>query len=115
MDKHIKAPFDRDEVKKLKAGDYVYIDGIVYSARDAAHKRMYDSIMESGCYDASGTELYEKGIVPIDLNGNVIYYRTDTGKTGTDYRISRAYYQQPYGQIHTAYTQQRIVWNDRER
>lgn len=74
MDKHIKAPFDRDEVKKLKAGDYVYIDGIVYSARDAAHKRMYDSIMESGCYDASGTELYEKGIVPIDLNGNVIYY-----------------------------------------
>lgn len=61
-------------MKKLKAGDYVYIDGIVYSARDAAHKRMYDSIMESGCYDASGTELYEKGIVPIDLNGNVIYY-----------------------------------------
>ena len=74
MDRHIKAPFDREEVKTLKAGDYVYIDGIVYSARDAAHKRMYDSIMESGCVDASGTELYEKGIVPIDLNGNVIYY-----------------------------------------
>ena len=35
---------------------------------------MYDAIMESGCVDASGTELYEKGIVPIDLNGNVIYY-----------------------------------------
>ena len=30
--------------------------------------------LESGCVDASGTELYEKGIVPIDLNGNVIYY-----------------------------------------
>ena len=74
MDRHIKAPFDREEVKTLKAGDYVYIDGIVYSARDAAHKRMYDAIMESGCVDASGTELYEKGIVPIDLNGNVIYY-----------------------------------------
>ena len=57
MDRHIKAPFDREEVKTLKAGDYVYIDGIVYSARDAAHKRMYDSIMESGCVD-----------------GNVIYY-----------------------------------------
>ena len=46
----------------------------MYSARDAAHKRMYDSIIESGCKDASGTELYEKKIVPIDLNGNVIYY-----------------------------------------
>ncbi|MCQ5134557.1 TRZ/ATZ family protein, partial [Coprococcus eutactus] len=69
MDKHIKAPFDTDVVKKLKAVDYVYIDGILYSARDAAHKRMYDSILESGCYDASGTALYEKGIVPIDLNG----------------------------------------------
>ena len=32
MDRHIKAPFDREEVKALKAGDYVYIDGIVYSA-----------------------------------------------------------------------------------
>ena len=74
MDKHIKAPFDREEVKNLKAGDYVYIDGIVYSARDAAHKRMYDSIIKSGCEDVSGKELYERGIVPIDLNGNVIYY-----------------------------------------
>ena len=74
MDKHIKAPFDREEVKNLKAGDYVYIDGIVYSARDAAHKRMYDSIIKSGCENVSGKELYERGIVPIDLNGNVIYY-----------------------------------------
>jgi|GEM_PF-1780583 len=85
MDRHIKAPFDREEVKTLKAGDYVYIDGIVYSARDAAHKRMYDAIMESGCVDASGTELYEKGIVPIDLNGNVIYYLGPTpAKPGQD-------------------------------
>ena len=43
MDRHIKAPFDREEVKTLKAGDYVYIDGIVYSARDAAHKSMIPS------------------------------------------------------------------------
>ena len=46
----------------------------MFSARDASLKRMNDSIMESGYVDASGTELYEKGIVPIDLNGNVIYY-----------------------------------------
>ena len=74
MEKHIKAPFDRKEVQNLKAGDYVYIDGIVYSARDAAHKRMYDSIMSSGYKEESGTVLYDKGVVPIDLTDNVIYY-----------------------------------------
>ena len=47
MDKHIDVPFDSSVSTTLKAGDYVYIDGIVYSARDAAHKRMYDAIMES--------------------------------------------------------------------
>ena len=61
MDKHIKAPFDRDEVKKLKAGDYVYIDGIVYSARDAAHKRMQEAL--------------DRGeALPIGMKNNVIYY-----------------------------------------
>ena len=64
----LKAPFDREEVKTLKAGDYVYIDGIVYSARDAicAHKRMYDAIMESGMqWTPVELSCGEKGIVPI--------------------------------------------------
>ena len=39
MDRHIKAPLDREEVKTLEAGDYVYITGTVYTARDAAHLR----------------------------------------------------------------------------
>ena len=43
MDRHIKAPFNEDEVKTLKAGDYVYISGTIYTARDAAHKRMYEA------------------------------------------------------------------------
>ena len=42
MDKHIKAPVDREIIKTLRAGDYVYITGTVYTARDAAHKRMYE-------------------------------------------------------------------------
>ena len=43
MDKHITAPFDKKQVEDLHAGDYVYISGVIYSARDAAHKRMYDT------------------------------------------------------------------------
>ena len=61
MDRHIKAPLDREEVKTLEAGDYVYITGTVYTARDAAHLRM-DQALDRG----------EK--LPIELEGNVIYY-----------------------------------------
>jgi fumarate hydratase subunit beta len=74
VNKHIKAPFNREEVKQLKAGDYVYIDGIVYSARDAAHKRMYDSIIDAVAEDKSGKELFDENIIPLDLTDNVIYY-----------------------------------------
>ena len=40
MDKYISAPMCDETVKELRAGDYVYITGIIYTARDAAHKRM---------------------------------------------------------------------------
>lgn len=65
MDRHIKAPLDREEVKTLEAGDYVYITGTVYTARDAAHLRM-DQVLDRG----------EK--LPIELEGNVIYYMGPT-------------------------------------
>ena len=61
MDRHIKAPLDREEVKTLEAGDYVYITGTIYTARDAAHKRMYES-------------MHKGEALPIELNGNVLYY-----------------------------------------
>lgn len=61
MEKYINAPIIKDEVQKLKAGDYVYITGTVYTARDAAHKRMYDSLMK-------GED------IPIHLEDNIIYY-----------------------------------------
>lgn len=61
MDKHMNAPFTEEEVKELKAGDYVYITGTIYTARDAAHKRMYEALNE-------GKEL------PLDMERNVIYY-----------------------------------------
>ncbi len=61
MDKHLNVPFDRGEAAKLKAGDYVYLTGTIYTARDAAHKRMYEALQR-------GEEL------PFDLTDNVIYY-----------------------------------------
>lgn len=61
MEKYIKTPLTGDKVKELKAGDYVYITGTIYTARDAAHKRMYECLRE------------DKDI-PIDLTNNIIYY-----------------------------------------
>ena len=61
MDKRINAPLRREDIKELKAGDYVYLSGIIYTARDAAHKRMDE------CLD-------EGGSLPFDMEGNVIYY-----------------------------------------
>jgi fumarate hydratase subunit beta len=61
MNQHITAPFDKDTVKSLHAGDYVYITATIYTARDAAPKRMADALAE-------GKPL------PIDVKGNIIYY-----------------------------------------
>ena len=61
MDRHIKAPLNDDEVKILKAGDYVYISGTIYTARDAAHKRMYEA-------------LQNRQEVPMPLKNNIVYY-----------------------------------------
>lgn len=61
MDRYIKAPISDEDAKNLCAGDYVYITGTIYTARDAAHKRMYEAMQE-------GKEL------PLDLSNNIIYY-----------------------------------------
>ena len=61
MEHRIAAPFDQDTIKQLHSGDMVYITGVIYTARDAAHKRMKETI--------------EKGeALPINIEGNVIYY-----------------------------------------
>ena len=59
--KRVTVPLTDEDARSLKAGDYVYLNGTVYSARDAAHKRMQEAL------DA-GSEL------PFDIRGNVIYY-----------------------------------------
>ena len=59
MEKHIKVPMTREEAKQLKAGDYVYLTGTIYTARDAAHKRMQETL-------TAGKEL------PISIDGTII-------------------------------------------
>ncbi len=61
MDKYIETPLTKEKVKELHAGDYVYITGTVYTARDAAHKRMYETLREGGD-------------LPINIEGQAIYY-----------------------------------------
>ena len=59
--KKIHTPLNEDITKKLKAGDSILLSGTIYTARDAAHKRL--------------VELIESGVeIPFDFNGSVVFY-----------------------------------------
>ena len=57
----LKTPLSNADVEKLKAGDKVFLNGVIYTGRDAAHKRLFDLLKE-------GKPL------PIEIKGQVIYY-----------------------------------------
>lgn len=61
MEKYINTPIDEKVVSELRAGDYVYLSGTVYTARDAAHKRLYEALQK-------GEE------IPLELKNTVLYY-----------------------------------------
>lgn len=61
MERHIKAPISKEDAESLRAGDYIYLTGTIYTARDAAHKRMQETLDQ-------GEEL------PFSIDGNMIYY-----------------------------------------
>ena len=61
MDKHIEVPFNKTVSESLNAGDYVYLSGTLYVARDAAHKRMIEALDRG-----------EK--LPFDIADQTIYY-----------------------------------------
>ena len=61
MKKHIITPFTEEQAVSLKAGDQVLISGVIYTARDAAHKRLVELLNE-------GKEL------PCELKDQIIYY-----------------------------------------
>ena len=61
MDKYISVPLTAETAVSLRAGDYVYLTGTIYTARDAAHKRMFETLER-------GEQL------PFNMENNVIYY-----------------------------------------
>lgn len=61
MDKYMNVPFSNEDARSLRAGDYVYLTGTIYTARDAAHKRMSETLAANEA-------------LPIDVKNNVIYY-----------------------------------------
>lgn len=61
MEKYITTPITEETTRELKAGDYVYISGYIYVARDAAHKRMIEALKR-------GENL------PINIADSTIYY-----------------------------------------
>ena len=64
----LRTPLSRDVARRLKAGDHVEISGVVYAARDAAHKRFIEML------DAGERTAF-------DIKDQVIYYGTMSGKT----------------------------------
>lgn len=61
MEYHMSTPVSREEAALLRAGDTVLLSGVVYTARDAAHKRLCE-LIRSG------------GKVPYELEGSAVYY-----------------------------------------
>ncbi|MBR5547784.1 MAG: Fe-S-containing hydro-lyase [Clostridia bacterium] len=61
MNKKIQTPFTREDARSLKAGDTCLITGVIYTARDAAHKRLCELV-------AQGREL------PMDMRNAIIYF-----------------------------------------
>lgn len=61
MDKYIQAPLTKADIESLHAGDYVYITGTIFVARDAAHKRMYDAMQKEEA-------------LPMEMKDQIIYY-----------------------------------------
>ena len=58
--KHLRLPLTENDIASLRAGDIVYLSGTIYTARDAAHKRIADAL--------------QKGDLPIPLDNACIYY-----------------------------------------
>ena len=61
MEKHLTLPLSKEDAQNLRAGDYVYLSGEMFTARDAAHKRMDEALNESKT-------------LPINIEGTTIYY-----------------------------------------
>ena len=87
MNRTIQVPISKEDAKSLRAGDYVLLNGTIYTARDAAHKRMYEALAE-------GKEL------PLER--------------GSTDRLARSDNRKPYGQVYPTASRSRSRCNDRK-
>ena len=70
MDKHIKTPITAEVTEDLHAGDYVYISGTLYVARDAAHKRLAEALDKAEGASVEGL----REVLPFPIEDAAIYY-----------------------------------------
>lgn len=61
MNHYLTTPISKETNAMLNAGDYVYLTGTIYTARDAAHKRLYEALQKGEA-------------LPVDLKGEIVYY-----------------------------------------
>lgn len=61
MEYYMNTPISKEDRNSLKAGVYVYLSGVIYTARDAAHKRLYESLLNSN-------------EIPLSLENTILYY-----------------------------------------
>ncbi len=87
MEYRIREPFTKEKLEPLRAGDTVFLTGTIYTARDAAHKRLIEMI-----------ENQEP--LPFEVKDAVIYYVGPTPeKPGKPHRSGRPYNQLPDGRL----------------
>ena len=87
MQYKLTTPVSKEDLSPLRAGDTVLLSGTVYTARDAAHKRMM--------------ELLDAGeALPFPAEGSAVYYvGPHAGAPRTDHRLRRAHHQRPDGRL----------------
>ena len=75
MEKHISVPFTKETAASLCAGDYVYLTGTIYTARDAAHKRMQEAMDRNEALPvdttASRMDKYAPALLDLGLKGMI--------------------------------------------
>jgi len=84
MDYHIELPFSTEELERIQPMDVLYLTGTIFTARDAAHKRMYETILKelggrcdpavTGAVIDDETKSRVLSLLPFDIRGAVIYY-----------------------------------------
>jgi fumarate hydratase subunit beta len=89
MEYKINLPVDKDQIKKLKVGDVVYLNGTIITARDQVHKRIIEfnkqgKSLPENFYGLKGSAIYHCGPIIVERGGN---YKIISGGPTTSQRM----------------------------